>query len=45
MRGAAEVHAALAALMWAERPALAFRAEQVRGRDRVMIWCGWLVAL
>ncbi|KAJ9521794.1 hypothetical protein QJQ45_024659 [Haematococcus lacustris] len=28
LRGAAEVHAALAALLWVEKPGLAFRAEQ-----------------
>ena len=29
MKGAAEVHAALAAMLWASRPALRFVAEQV----------------
>ena len=40
--GSAEIHAALAALMYTERPTLAFRAEEVRlasaarkGQDRV----------
>ena len=31
LKGAAEVHAALAALLWEEKPNLSFRAEQVRG--------------
>jgi hypothetical protein len=29
VKGTAEVHAALAAVLWRERPLLAFRAEQV----------------
>lgn len=36
LRGSAEVHAALAALMYTERPSLKFRAEQV-GRKHVFV--------